>query len=358
MAGDVPCRLLASPRPRTLCVSTLTDAPHETRIVDRRHLWSTYPMSSGEPLKAKRKVLPPVPVVEVKPQPSAGSAGARVLVVGDSGQKSAGFVAAHHALAALLPKPVQSMLPSVDPARAIVARRCDYEAILNWLKLPRFGVHNTAHNWVDYFATSLPGVKHLVVDRLAELVEFGAEPQNRQLDLYFAWWELEFMQQEKQRKMPLCPREADDTVVVLTVDEMRRLGEYPKVAEAVSRFRDGAAKLKSGGWNQRSVMSLLGYAVGWSGPTKDRRRAALEACMVLQDGFLPESQRHFWGARGTRRRARAISKMIQLFVALSEKRTHGDWSKACADWRADLGWVEATWLGAPVPVPVTPVTRS
>ncbi len=89
--------------------------------------------------------------------------------------------------------------------------------------------------------------------------------------------------------MPLCPREDDDTVAVLTVEKMRRLGEYPKVAEAMTRFRDGVAKLKNGGWNQRSVMSLLGYAVGWSGPTKDRRHASLEACMVLQDGFLPES---------------------------------------------------------------------
>jgi hypothetical protein len=246
------------------------------------------------------------------------------------------------------------MLPTVDPGRPVLPQRCDYGTILNWLKLPRFGVHDTAHNWIDYFAPSLPGVKHLVVDRLAELVEFGAEPQNRQLDLFFAWWELEFMHQEKQRKMPIVPREADDAVAVLTVDQMRKLEEDPKVAAAMSRFRDGAANLTIGGWNQRSVMSLLGYAVGWSGPTKDRRRAALEACMLLQDGFLPESQRHFWGARGTRRRARAIVKMIRLFVVLSEKRTHGDWSKACADWRADLEWVEATWLGRPVPQPLTP----
>ncbi len=315
-------------------------------------------MDSGEPLKAKKKVIAATPVVEVKPQASAHPLTDPATAVVSPPRSLAGFVAAHHALVALLPKPVQAMLPTVDPGRPVLPQRCDYETLLNWLKLPRFGFHDTAHNWIDYFAPSLPGVKHLVVDRLAELVEFGAEPQNRQLDLFFAWWELEFMHQEKQRKMPIVPREADDAVAVLTVDQMRKLEEYPKVAEAVSRFRDGAVKLKIGGWNQRSVMSLLGYAVGWSGPTKDRRRAALEACMVLQDGFLPESQRQFWGARGTRRRARAIAKMIQLFVALSEKRTHGDWSKACADWRADLAWVEATWLGAPVPVPVTPVTRS
>lgn len=315
-------------------------------------------VNPGGPLKAKKKLITATPVVEVKPCTGGSRAPAALPVVVSPPRSLAGFVAAHHALAALLPKPVQTMLPTVDPGRPVLAQRCDYETLLNWLKLPRFGVHDTAHNWIDYFAPSLLGVKHLVVDRLAELVEFGAEPQNRQLALFFAWWELQFMHQEKQRKMPIVPREADDAVAVLTVDQMRKLEEYPKVAEAVSRFRDGAAKLKIGGWNQRSVMSLLGYAVGWSGPTKGRRRAALEACMVLQDGFLPESQRHFWGARGTRRRARAIAKMIQLFVALSEKRTHGDWSKACADWRADLAWVEATWLGAPVPVPVTPVTRS
>ena len=244
------------------------------------------------------------------------------------------------------------------PQSPVLPKRCDYEALLGWLKLPRFGIHDTAHNWIDYFAPSLPGTKHLVVDRLAELVEFGAEPQNRQVDLFFAWWELEFMHQEKQRKMPIIPREPDDAIPVLTSDQMMRLGQYPKVMESISRFREGAARLKVGGWNQRSVMSLLGYAVGWSGPTKDRRHAALEACMVLQDGFLPESQRHFWGARGTRRRARAIGKMIQLFISLSERRTHGDWSKACADWRSDLAWVEATWIAPSVPVPVTPVTPS
>jgi hypothetical protein len=315
-------------------------------------------MESGVPLKAKKKVIQPTPVVEVKPQPASAASTGSTSIARGGHRGLAGFVAAHHALAALLPRPVQSMLPRVDPNSPVVPKRCDYEALLSWLKLPRFGVHATAHNWVDYFAPSLPGTKHLVVDRLTELVEFGAEPQNRQVDLFFAWWELEFMHQEKQRKMPIIPREPDDAIPVLTSDQMMRLGQYPKVMESISRFREGAARLKIGGWNQRSVMSLLGYAVGWSGPTKDRRHAALEACMVLQDGFLPESQRHFWGARGTRRRARAIGKMIQLFISLSERRTHGDWSKACADWRSDLAWVEATWIVPPVPVPVTPVTPS
>jgi hypothetical protein len=315
-------------------------------------------MDAGGPLKAKKKVITATPVVEVKPQAGRGAPAGGASTVVTPQRSLAGFVAAHHALAALLPKPVQSMLPRVDPNSPVVPKRCDYEALLSWLKLPRFGVHDTAHNWIDYFAPSLPGTKHLVVDRLAELVEFGAEPQNRQVDLFFAWWELEFMHQEKQRKMPIISREPDDAIPVLTSDQMMRLGQYPKVMESISRFREGAARLKVGGWNQRSVMSLLGYAVGWSGPTKDRRHAALEACMVLQDGFLPESQRHFWGARGTRRRARAIGKMIQLFISLSERRTHGDWSKACADWRSDLAWVEATWIAPSVPVPVTPVTPS
>ena len=315
-------------------------------------------MSSGAPLKAKKKIIQPTPVVEVKPQARREAPSARAAAVVSPPRSLAGFVAAHHALAALLPKAVQSMLPRVDPNSPVVPKRCDYEVLISWLKLPRFGVHDTAHNWVDYFASSLPTPKHLVVDRLAELVEFGAEPQSRQVDLFFAWWELEFMHQEKQRKMPIIPREPDDAIPVLTSDQMMRLGQYPKVMDSISRFREGAAGLKSGGWNQRSVMSLLGYAVGWSGPTKDRRHAALEACMVLQDGFLPESQRNFWGARGTRRRARAIGKMIQLFISLSERRTHGDWSKACADWRSDLAWVEATWIAPSVPVPVTPVTPS
>jgi hypothetical protein len=315
-------------------------------------------MDSGAPLKAKKKIIQPTPVVEVKPRLAAAEPHGTTLLARGSERSLSGFVAAHHALAALLPKSVQSMLPRVDPSSPVLPKRCDYEAILGWLKLPRFGIHDTAHNWIDYFAPSLPGTKHLVVDRLAELVEFGAEPQNRQVDLFFAWWELEFMHQEKQRKMPIIPREPDDAIPVLSSDQMLRLGQYPKVMESLARFREGAARLKIGGWNQRSVLSLLGYAVGWSGPTKDRRHAALEACMVLQDGFLPESQRHFWGARGTRRRARAIGKMIQLFISLSERRTHGDWSKACADWRSDLAWVEATWIASAVPVPVTPVTPS
>ncbi len=311
-------------------------------------------MDTGGPLKAKKKVITATPVVEVKPQAGRGAPAVGASTVVTPQRSLAGFVAAHHALSAMLPKPVQSMLPRVDPNSPVLPKRCDYEALLRWLKLPRFGVHDTAHNWIDFFAPRLPATKHLVVDRLTELVEFGAEPQNRQVDLFFAWWELEFMHQEKQRKMPIIPREPDDAVLVLTSDQLLRLGQYPKVMESLSRFREGAARLKIGGWNQRSAMSLLGYAVGSSGPTKDRRHAALEACMVLQDGFLPESQRHFWGARGTRRRARAIGKMIQLFISLSERRTHGDWSKACADWRSDLAWVQATWITPPVSVPVTP----
>jgi hypothetical protein len=53
-------------------------------------------------------------------------------------------------------------------------------------------------------------------------------------------------------------------------------------------------------------------------------------------------------------------KMTRRMVSLSKRRKDGIWGKACADWRADLAWVEAKWLDAPVPVPVpvTPVTPS
>lgn len=255
----------------------------------------------------------------------------------------AGFVAAHHGLAALMPTPIRSMLPVVSPLLATPPARCDYSKFIEWLKLPRFAHSNTATNWVDFFARALPQSKKLVVDRLVELIEFGAEPQHRELDLYFAWWELQFAEQEKRRGMPLLSPQPDDSKIVLKFDHIETLGKSPQVAAAIMRFRDRASTLKIDGWNQRSVMGLLGYAVGFSGPPQSTRHAALEACMILPDCYLPQSQREFWGSRGTLRRARAIARMINLFVSLAQNRTGGDWTRACDDWRADQRWVEAGW---------------
>ncbi len=131
---------------------------------------------SWGPLKAQKKVITATPVVEVNPCTGGSRAPAALPVVVSPPRSLAGFVAAHHALAALLPKPVQAMLPTVDPDRPVPPRLCDYGALLHWLKLPRFSVQDTAHNWIDHFAPSLPGVKRLVVDRPTDPLEFGAEP--------------------------------------------------------------------------------------------------------------------------------------------------------------------------------------
>jgi hypothetical protein len=301
-------------------------------------------MEHGVPQKAKKRVVDTTAIVEVKLQQATPPSVKSLHSKHFQGQSFAGFVVVHQALVALLPEALHAKLPRLDPQRPMMPAQCDYTWLIDWLQLPRFATQAYAHNWMDYFGKKLQSGRLQVVDRLTELIDFGAEPQSRQQDLYFAWWEMEFMQDAKQPRMPAIVESVMDARMVLSVERLKIIEQYPKVIEARNRYLQGAKSLKLKEWNQRSVMGLLGYAVGWSGPMKDQRRAALEACLLLTEAELPETQRRFWGARGTHRRVQAMSTMIQLFVALSEKRTHGDWSKACNDWKADLDWLRATWL--------------
>ena len=120
------------------------------------------------------------------------------------------------------------------------------------------------------------------------------------------------------------------------------LGNQPLVRLAMSRCTGDTSHAKAAGWNERSLLKLLGYTVA-NRRAETIRRSALNACLVLPDAALPDDQRNFWGGCATRRRARAIVWMIRLFIRLAEARTIGDWGAACQSWRSDVEWAEETW---------------
>ncbi len=295
----------------------------------------------GVTVKAKRK--PPPLQLDQTPRPSRAGPAPSIVRKGrptDEEPTRSGFVAAHQALLALLPPGVHAKLPAVPPTTPARPSRCDYSDIIDWLKLPRFKRQNTTPNWVDHFAPSCKKNKRLIVHRLAEVVELGAEPQLRQEDLFFAWWELTFMEAELHQSMPKLSPAPDDPQRVMPESESTRIASGSRVASAIQRLRTGRTALDATGWRQRSVLGLLGYHVGCSGAMKNERHTALEACLVFDGALLPTVQRSFWGNAATRRRLRAIQRMIALFRSLASARHHGEWRKACADWSADLEWLE------------------
>jgi hypothetical protein len=184
----------------------------------------------------------------------------------------------------------------------------------------------------------VPQLRQTFANQLAQAIEAGAEPQNRLSDIHHAWWELAFMSSQSDSSNPATP---DDFTLLLPDEEIGRWTRDHEIQRALSRFRSSTVSTGSNGWNQRSLLSILGYAVGTSGRPANVRRIALRACILLPDHDLPMDQREFWGPRASRRRGRAVARMIRLFVSLAESRTHGDWTKACADWHSDL-----TWLGS------------
>lgn len=114
----------------------------------------------------------------------------------------------------------------------------------------------------------------------------------------------------------------------------------------MERFRTGAQKLRQGEWNDESILKLLGYSVGRSGPPASKRHTALEACFFLPDTAIPMAQREAWGARCSRHRVRKMSRMIEFFLSLAEKNTHRDLRESRNDWRDDLQWISQRWPGA------------
>jgi len=244
---------------------------------------------------------------------------------------------ATQALIELLPIGLRSLLPAASDSRPINSH--DFSKLLAHINLPRFATGDTSLNWSRHFAKSLSkGARMRFAHHLAQAIEAGASPRSRLFDLHHAWWELVFMGSDADSRNPLS---ADDSVALLPANEIScRLGD-PDIQTAMVRFRSSALDEETNGWNQRSLLSFLGYAVGVSGRPVSARRASLQACLLLPDQDLPIDQRDFWGNQATRRRGRAVMRMIRLFISLAEGRTHGDWSRACTDWRADLKWLES-----------------
>ena len=219
-----------------------------------------------------------------------------------------GFIAVHQTLLALVPQGLhRPFLPTLPADAPNGTGGVDYTRFIEWLGLPRFATGNPAPNWMDFFARRLAReTRYPVVCRLVELLDFGAQPQLRELDLDHAWWELTFMPHVRLQPMPRLAREPDEAVAVWTDEQIQQSARSMDVAEALRRFDAGAKHMTAAGWNPRSVLSLLGFKVGRAGPPATVRHATLEACLILRDAAIPQSQRDFWGGRGTRRRVRAI----------------------------------------------------
>jgi hypothetical protein len=292
-------------------------------------------MDSGSPGKAKKKDWQS-PVVEPKRTIIKGRLPKPVVTPAVAG---VGFTIAHDALASALPTGIRALLPVVDANLQIVSSSCDYSRLLDWLRLPRFSSGETSPEWARYFAPSLRDSRGRVLDLLMTLIELGAEPQRRLDDLAHAWWELENM--EPSAGSFQMERHHSDLERLVSVDDVRLVSQEPEVASRLGRLGSVPQAAAGRGWNQRSVLSLLGYAVGWSGHPIEERRIALRACLVMRDDLVPRDQREFWGGSGSRRRVRAIERMIGMFISLAKHRTSGNWTRACSDWEADLGWIRA-----------------
>ncbi|MCX5650089.1 MAG: hypothetical protein NTU45_01660 [Planctomycetota bacterium] len=143
--------------------------------------------------------------------------------------------------------------------------------------------------------------------------------------------------------MPDNESSVADSQAAIAPAQLDALTADAAVKAAIRSYSQKQRIVVAADWNQESVLKLLGYAVGASGETKERRRRSLEACLVLEDQLLPDDQSDFWGGRGTRRRLRAMKRMLGLFISLAEARTQGSWAEARADWKDDLRWLEQRW---------------
>lgn len=103
---------------------------------------------------------------------------------------------------------------------------------------------NPAPNWMDFFARRLSReTRYPVVCRLVELLDFGAQPRQRELDLDHAWWELTFMPQAQVRPMPRLAHGQDEAVLVWSDTQIQRAAESMSVANALKRFEAGSGHM-------------------------------------------------------------------------------------------------------------------
>lgn len=237
----------------------------------------------------------------------------------------------------------------------------DMDELLTWLQLPRFLAGNPAWNWVRWYASAIPPGERLSLTRtLDQLMDLNAEPQARRLDVRFAAWELEFVGlAASTTPLPVVGTQKSDPILLMppaqVVAEWTRL----KTPACLAALKELSADGMSLGWNPRSVLSVVGYAVGWSGVPKSVRHDALLAAVVAPKTLLPTLHREWWGDAGTQRRKRVVVAMLDLFCKLAKGRTHGDWSRACSHWRSDVDWLNGVFAVSPrTNPPATPAERA
>jgi hypothetical protein len=231
----------------------------------------------------------------------------------------------------LIPAGVRALLP-LDGGRP----KADYERILHWIKLPRFNA-GFAHNWPRFLNPNLPQRSRAeFLDHLATVLEHGGWPGDRLDDVLIAWWELSL--EEPIHGAPASPDDAIPVVDPQALIEWDR-DRRPAVELFIRRWPDGQRL----DWNPQSLLKMMGYAVGTRGVPVPERRRVITDVLFLPESLLPTGQGSFWGGRATRRRLRAIVRMIETFRNLAAARTHGDWSRACQHWEADLAWMGKEW---------------
>jgi hypothetical protein len=100
-------------------------------------------------------------------------------------------------------------------------------------------------------------------------------------------------------------------------------------------------KIDTDKWQEAGLLKQLGYRVGYSGlPIAERRKILRAAYQVLLVPGSPEVAGYLigWGAPSSQQRLDKIIGSIRSFILLAQNQ-RSDYSKALADWQADLDWL-------------------
>lgn len=277
-------------------------------------------------IKATKKASPPPVMVEVKSQPSAPPARESL-----STDEAAEVL---EEIRSLLPKGYRCFVPDFRAPRGS-SKVTDFEPLLVKLGLPHFAKAYSP-DWERYFAREVKDKQQLMVC-LSALFEAGYGGQPREEDVYQASWLLLYGNEVR----PSWPRDghADGGEHVIDraeLDEWNRT-RFVTVRASLGTMVSG---FKTGAWNPQGVLKKLGYGVGTGARPPSERQVRLRDALLLPKELLPRGQHELWGDAGTKRRGRAVCRMLELFLALARNRKHQDTSLACKHWSEDLEWVK------------------
>jgi hypothetical protein len=91
-------------------------------------------------------------------------------------------------------------------------------------------------------------------------------------------------------------------------------------------------------WEKESLLAALGYKVGKTGETVEKRREILRRSLAI--GVAPSMPLHYrgkWGEPNTRNRYRAIIDHLNFLI--SDRNDNPKMKYSIKDWREDLAWL-------------------